>query len=100
MLLYFTFFLKKDNNIIKNFFISFFFFLLICLPHIIWLFNNEFSTIKYAFLRTGVESKQWFHHLYNPLIFITKQFGMMLVFFLTFFFYLFIYQKNSHFQKN
>ena len=85
MLLYFTFFLKKDNNIIKNFFISFFFFLLICLPHIIWLFNNEFSTIKYAFLRTGVESKQWFHHLYNPLIFITKQFGMMLVFFLTFF---------------
>ena len=85
MLLYFTFFLKKDNNIIKNFFISFFFFLLICLPHITWLFNNEFSTIKYAFLRTGVESKQWFHHLYNPLIFITKQFGMMLVFFLTFF---------------
>ena len=90
LLIYFTFFLKKNKKLIKYFFISFFLFLLTLAPHIVWLFDNNFETISYALNRTGIENKSLSGHIFNPLIFIFKQIGMMILFFLAFFSILFI----------
>ena len=32
-------------------------FIVILIPHLVWLFNNDFITIKYGIARTGLE--QW-----------------------------------------
>ena len=48
-------------------------FILILTPHLIWLFQNDFVTIKYALNRTGIEQTNFLDHLYNPYIFIAKQ---------------------------
>ena len=83
---------KKNIFIIRNFTLSFLLFFLICLPHLVWLFDNNFITITYALGRTGVEFKNWIDHLYNPIIFLLKQFGMILFFVLIF---LSIYSFNK-----
>ena len=85
LLIYFLFFLKKNTKLIQNFFISLFIFLLLLVPHILWLFDNNFEPISYAFKRTGLEDKSLLNHLINPIIFISKQIGMLLIFLLTFF---------------
>ena len=84
LFIYFMFFLKKNKKIVKYFFLSLFLFLLILLPHIFWLFENNFETIKYAFKRTGLEEKNYLKHIFNPFIFVFKQISMLLLFFLTF----------------
>ncbi len=58
---------------------------LILLPHIIWLSENNYSTITYALSRTGAE-ENFFNHLVNPLIFIIKQAGILTPFLLMSFF--------------
>ena len=99
MLVFFLFFLKKDNQVFKNFFLSMSLFLILCLPHIFWLFKNDFLTINYAFARTDVVNKEWFDHFINPLIFFSKQIGMMLFFFLTFFSIFSFSRKSLFFKK-
>ncbi len=85
LLAYFIFFLKKDKKTIQLFLISFLIFLLILIPHFIWLFENNFETIKYAFSRTDIEKKSMATHLINPIIFILKQVGMIILFLFAFF---------------
>ena len=76
--------LKKDKKLIKNFLISFIVFLFILVPHIFWLFENNFITISYVLMRTGIESKNFLNHVLNPIYFIFKQLSMMLFFLITF----------------
>ena len=76
---------KKNNNLIKNALISFSIFFIIAIPHLLWLFKNNFETIQYAIGRSAVESTILAKHIYNPILFIFKQFGMILFFLLTFF---------------
>ena len=53
LLIYFIFLFKnKTNAYLKNFFLSFLVFFIICFPHLIWLLENNFSTIYYAFGRS------------------------------------------------
>jgi len=85
LVIFFIFFVKKDKKMINNFFLSFLIFLLLCLPHLIWLNNNDFTTLIYALNRTGIEDKSWIKHLYNPIIFLLKQLGMLTLFLLIFF---------------
>ena len=47
------------------------------IPHVIWLFKNEFITITYALNRTGIEEVSLINHIYNPLIFLLKQIGIL-----------------------
>ena len=82
LLFYFILFLKKNKKLIKYFFISFFIFFLILMPHLIWLFENNFVTISYALNRTEIENNSLLRHISNPLIFIFKQIGMMTFFFI------------------
>ena len=48
-------------------------FLVLLVPHLIWLFNNDFVTIKYAFLRAGLDNANYMNHFKFPIIFLVKQ---------------------------
>ena len=52
------------------------------LPHIIWLFNNNFVTILYGINRSGLTDFEIIDHLKNPLIFLIKQCLILSPFFL------------------
>ncbi len=74
---------KKFNSKILISLISFF---VILAPHLVWLFDNNFITFSYAFKRTGLEETQFLDHIYNPLIFLGKQLGILIPFFIMFLF--------------
>ena len=84
LLIFFLFFVKKNKNTIKNFFLASIIFLIILTPHLIWVIENDFTTIAYALNRSGVETKHWFAHFYNPLFFLLKQLGMLSIFIILF----------------
>ena len=56
-------------------------FFLVIAPHLIWLQDNNYTTITYAFHRTGLEKSIMIDHLLNPLIFLGKQFVILVPFF-------------------
>ena len=60
-------------------------FFLILSPHIIWLSENEYVTIKYGLMRTASEQVSIFDHLKHPLIFLLKQIGILIPFLLLIF---------------
>ena len=57
-------------------------FFVILIPHVIWLADNNFVTFSYAFKRTGLEQTQFLDHIFNPIIFLGKQLGILIPFFL------------------
>jgi len=62
-------------------------FFIILLPHLIWLVDNNFITIKYALHRTGIEDSNFLaNHLLSPVVFLGKQIGLLIPFFVMFFF--------------
>tara|TARA_A100001015_G_scaffold93415_1_gene103870 strand:+ start:1063 stop:2436 length:1374 start_codon:yes stop_codon:yes gene_type:complete len=69
--------LKKKNFKIKLL-IPGAIFVLILLPHIIWLFQNNFTTITYALNRTGMGEDSLINHFYNPFLFLIKQIGILI----------------------
>ena len=66
--------------------ISFVTFLLVLLPHLIWLIENDYITITYALHRTGLEEPNFLNHIIHPLIFLGKQIGILIPFFIMFLF--------------
>jgi len=77
-------FLNKKIN--YKCFISLAIFLLVLLPHLIWLTENNYTTITYAFNRTGIEESSLINHLIYPLIFLVKQVIILIPFFFMLFF--------------
>ena len=73
-------FLKKEKKFHFNYLISVEVFLVLLIPHIIWLFNNDFITITYGLERSSVDSSNFLDHLIYPLIFILKQVGILVPF--------------------
>jgi 4-amino-4-deoxy-L-arabinose transferase-like glycosyltransferase len=57
-------------------------FLLVLTPHLFWLVNNDYMTITYAFSRTGLENSNALDHIFFPLLFLVKQTGILIPFFL------------------
>ena len=51
------------------------------IPHIIWLFENDFITLTYGIKRTGLEDNFWFNHFKFPIELIVKQTLILLIFF-------------------
>ena len=99
LLIFFLFFAKKTKKNMINFFLSLIIFLLIFTPHLFWLYENNFNTISYALDRTGVDNKNLIDHIFNPFIFLLKQAGIMLLFFLTFFSVYSFKKKRIHLKK-
>ena len=74
--------LKKNKKFLKNYFFSIIVSFLILTPHFIWLYENSFETIFYGLDRSNLIEKELINHLTNPLIFIFKQFLILIPFFL------------------
>ncbi len=73
-------FIKKSKKFDFKYLVSLEVFIVILIPHLIWLFNNDFITIKYGFARAGLDEGQIINHLKYPLIFTLKQIGILIPF--------------------
>ena len=68
-------------------FVSLLSFFMVLLPHLIWLVDNNYITVTYALHRTGIEDSNFFiSHISFPSIFLGKQIGILIPFFVMFFF--------------
>ena len=76
--------IKKRLNF-KSF-ISLIPFFLVLLPHIIWLTEHDYITITYGLHRTGTGDQNFLDHLFYPIIFLGKQIGVLIPFFIMSFF--------------
>jgi len=72
--------IKKEINF--KWLIAFFTFLLVLLPHIVWLMENNYTTISYAFHRSVQINSSILNHFSYPLAFTAKQIGILIPFFL------------------
>ena len=78
----YLFFVKKDRKFDFKHLISIEVFLVLLVPHLVWLFNNEFITIAYGLARTGFEDENLFNHIKFPIIYLFKQIGILIPFFI------------------
>ena len=73
-------------------------FLLVLLPHFIWLTENNYHTITYALHRTGLEDPNFLSHIIYPLIFLGKQFGILIPLFVMFLFMVSKFKTKFNFK--
>ena len=73
-------FVKKIKNFDFKYVIIIEIFLIFLVPHLIWLYQNEFITVKYGLQRTGLEDSSIIDHIKFPLIFLFKQLGILVPF--------------------
>jgi len=66
-------FFKKDKKFDFKYLISIEVFIVMLIPHLIWLFNNDFVTVLYGIKRTGFEGSGILDHLKFPFFFLLKQ---------------------------
>ena len=74
-------FIKKTKKFDFKYLIILEVFIVLLIPHLIWLFNNDFITITYGLKRTGLEGSGILDHLKYPSIFLFKQIGILIPFF-------------------
>ena len=86
LLFFYLIFVIKDRKFQFRYLISLEVFLLLLIPHIIWLVNNDYITITYGLARTGAEEFNLLNHFKNPILFILKQLGILIPFFVLCFF--------------
>ena len=67
-------------------------FVLLLLPHLIWLTENDYVTMTYGLHRTGTGDQNFLDHLSHPFIFLAKQIGILIPFFIML---AFIISKNK-----
>ena len=89
-------FVKKIKKFDFKYLITIEVFLVLLVPHLIWLFNNDFITVNYGLKRTGLEGSGIFDHFKYPLIFLLKQLGILV----PFFFLVFLLVKKVKFKIN
>ena len=80
LLFIYLIFIKKDRKFDFKYLITVEVFLVILIPHLIWLYNNEFITITYGLARSGLEQSSLIDHVKFPLIFLLKQVGSLIPF--------------------
>ena len=80
--------------------ISLFPFLIILLPHLIWLTENDYITITYGLHRTGAGEQNFLDHIIHPLIFLGKQIGILIPFFLMLLLLSSKFKIKSNFKDN
>ena len=76
--IFFLYEIYKYKKFNFKYFISDIIFLIIILPHLFWLVENDFVTLTYGMHRTGFDSSNYLSHFVQPLIFITKQIGILI----------------------
>jgi len=81
LLFIYLIFVIKDRKFQFTYLVSLEVFLLLLIPHLVWLTNNDYITITYGLGRTGFEDSQILNHIKNPILFILKQIGILIPFF-------------------
>ena len=82
LLFIYLIFFKKEKKFDFKYLITAEVFLVVLIPHLIWLNNNEFITITYGLARTELEQSAFIDHIKFPLIFLLKQLGILIPFFI------------------
>ena len=85
-LFFYVIFITKNKKFDFKYLISLEIFILLLVPHLIWLTNNDYATITYGLARTGLENSSLLDHIIYPLIFLGKQTGILIPFFVMSFF--------------
>ena len=84
LLFIYLIFFKKTKKFDFKYLITLEVFIVLLIPHLIWLYNNDFISILYGLKRTGLENSNIINHINQPLIFLFKQIGILIpLFFLT-----------------
>ena len=86
LLFFYIIFIKKYKKFDFKYLISLEVFIVLLVPHLIWLTNNDYATITYGLARTGLENSSLLDHIIYPLIFLGKQTGILIPFFIMSFF--------------
>ena len=100
--LFFIYLIIKEKKFNYNYLLTLSVFFIILSPHLIWIFDNNFSSINYALFRSfgdplsGFEGPKFIDHILYPIIFLTKQ----IIIFLPFFFMLFFIIKKIKIKIN
>jgi len=81
LLFIYIIFFKKLKKFDFRYFIILEIFFVLLIPHLIWLYNNDFITITYGLKRTGLETANIFDNFKYPILFLSKQIGILLPFF-------------------
>ena len=81
LFIYYIFF-KKTIKFDFKYLIIFEVFIVLLLPHLIWLHNNDYITISYGLMRTGLEDTSYLDHIKYPVFFFLKQIGILIPFFI------------------
>ena len=81
LLFIYLIFIKKTKKFDFKYLITLEVFIVLLVPHLVWLFNNDFITITYGLKRTGLENSGILNHLQYPFIFLLKQIIILLPFF-------------------
>ena len=80
LLFIYLIFFKKERKFDFKYLITLEVFLVVLVPHLIWLYNNDFITITYGLARTGLEQSSFIDHIKFPVIFLLKQLGILIPF--------------------
>ena len=89
-------FIKKNKKFDFKYLIILEIFIVLLVPHLIWLFNNDFVTVLYGLKRTSLEGSGTLEHFKYPLIFLLKQIGILI----PFFFLIFLLIRKIKFKIN
>jgi len=81
LLFIYLIFVKRTKKFDFKYLITVEVFIVLLVPHLIWLFNNDFITLTYGLKRTGLEGSSILDHLKYPIIFLGKQIGILTPFF-------------------
>ena len=86
LLFFYVIFIKKYKKFDFKYLVSLEVFIVLLIPHLVWLTNNDYITITYGLARTGLENSSLLDHIIYPLIFLCKQTGILIPFFVMSFF--------------
>jgi len=81
LLFVYLIFIKKIKKFDFKYLISLEVFFVLLVPHLIWLFNNDFITFHYGLERSGLENSSILEHIKYPVIFLLKQLTILIPFF-------------------
>ena len=80
LLFFYLIFFKKNKKFDFKYLITLEIFIVLLLPHLIWLYNNDFVTIIYGLKRAGLEGSGILDHFKFPVLFLFKQIGILIPF--------------------
>ena len=86
LLFFYVIFIKKYKEFNFKYLVSLEVFIVLLVPHLIWLVNNDYTTITYGLVRAGSDNLSLLNHITYPLIFLGKQITTLIPFFIMLFF--------------